>query len=204
MSKIRLVVMAATVGLTIAGCGSDGGSSDGGSNGGGDPAADAVLFPDNFEGVCQGATVSAATPYDESAASHKAVYFTTYEDSLLDQSSELPTDWTVTFSPDGNALQAIDLVACAVRTAEEPVQTCEGYEDDGQDTGNKVNWHTATYDVSVREATTGEVLAEETVEADDKECPMFASFDDEKQTIDMYASVPKDKVVGLLKPFVQS
>jgi len=139
--------------------GSDGGGSDkGGSTGDDTNAVETPLFPDDFEPVCQGATVSKATPYDAAAIGHKALYFATYEDSILDQSTELPADWSVTFSATGDALQAVDLVACAVRSAEQLVRTCTGYQDDGKDTGNEVRWHTATYDVSVREATTGTVL----------------------------------------------
>ena len=208
VSRIGVVVSAAVLALSLGGCGDSG---DGGSNnssgsdptGSDSPAADTPLFPDDFKPVCEGATVSRATAYDPAAASHKALYFATYEDSLLDQSSNLPTDWTVLFSADGNALQAIDVVACSVRTAEKLAQTCTGYEDDGEDTGNEVRWHTATYEVSVREATTGTVLTQETIEATDKSCPSLVMFDEGETSVDQYDSVPDEKIVALLKPFVQ-
>jgi hypothetical protein len=199
-TRTGLVVSAAALALGLAGCGDDGGS-DGGSGDGGDGAA-TQLFPDDFEPVCQGATVSAATAYDEAATTHKALYFASVEEGLTDRSSELPADWTVTFSTDGDALAAIDLVLCAVRTGEELVETCTGYEDDGVDTGNAVNWHTATYEVSVRAATTGQVLAQETMEADDEECPSFVFFGEDGETIDQYASLPEETVVAFLQPFV--
>jgi len=203
LTTIRVLVPVAVLVLSLGGCGD---SDDGGSNdsGGGDPAsADIPLLPDDFKGVCEGATVSRATAYDPAATSHKALYFATYEDSLLDQSSNLPTDWTVLFSADGNALQAIDVVACSVRTSEELAQTCTGYQDDGEDTGNEVRWHTATYDVSVREATTGTVLKQETIEATDDGCPSLVMFDEGETSVDQYDSVPDEKIVALLKPFVQ-
>jgi len=109
----------------------------------------------------------------------------------------------VLFSASGNALQEIDLVACSVRTAEKLVQTCTGYEDDGEDTGNEVRWHTATYEVSVREATTGTVLKQETIEATDETCPSLVMFDEGEQSVDQYDAVPDEKIVALLKPFVQ-
>jgi hypothetical protein len=200
------------LGLSLASCGGSGG----GNSSGGDakttdgtspttspPATDLPLLPDAFESVCQGATVSTATAYDATATSHKALYFATYEDSLLDQSTDLPADWTVVFSATGNPLQAVDLVACAVRTADKLVQTCTGYQDKGKDTGNEVRWHTATYDVSVHAATTGEVLKQITVEASDKACPSFVMFDQGQTSVDQWASVPKEKVVALLRRFVQ-
>ena len=203
LRRTGLVISVAVLALSLAGCGDDGGS-DGGSNGG-DGDTSGPIFPDDFKPVCQGATVSAATAYDENAPTHKAVYFASSDDDdLTDRSSNLPADWTVAFSTEGDALAAIDLVLCVTRTAEELVQECTGYEDEGVDTGNVVNWHTATYDVSVRAATTGQVLAEETMEATDEECPSFVFFDEEKDdTQDMYAEVPEDDLIGFLKPFVQ-
>jgi hypothetical protein len=210
LSRIGVVGSVAALLLSLSGCGgSDDGDSSGGDSSGDTPTQTSTegtatpLFPNDFEPVCEGATVSSATAYDQAAASHKAMYFATYEESLLDQSSQLPADWTVTFSATGNALQAIDLVACSVRTADKLEKTCTGYQDDGKDTGNEVRWHTATYDVSVREATTGTVLKQETIEATDKDCPSLVMFDEGEDSVDQYATVPDNKIVALLKPFVQ-
>ena len=195
-------------GLALAGCGGGSGDKASGSPGGGgsSPTAGsstAPLFPDDFKGVCSGATQSRATPYDASATTHKALWFATYQDDLLDQSTHLPPDWTVAFSSTGDALKAIDVVGCAVRTADKYVKTCDGYQDNGKDTGNKVRMHTATYTLSVHEAVTGKVLAQETVEATDSSCPTLESFDGDNQTVDDYASVPDAKVTALMKKYVQ-
>ena len=74
----------------LSSCGSDdgGGEADGGTTS--TPAA-TQLFPDDFEGVCSGATQSKAADYATTEA-HKAVYFETYEEELLDQSTRLPSD----------------------------------------------------------------------------------------------------------------
>ena len=189
---------------SLASCGEKGGnSSDGDAGGGGEtPAVADMLFPDSFKGVCSGAGVSAATAYDPAGKAHKALYFATYEDDFLDQSSNLPADWTVQWSADSNALAAIDLVACAKRTAEQQVKVCDGYQTDGKPTQNKVNWHTATYELSVREATTGKVLATTTVEATDTDCPMFQSFDGDADTEDGYASLSDSAVADFLRPHI--
>ena len=199
--RTGLVLSAAVLAFSLAACGDDGG--DGGADGDGGGAPAEQLFPDDFQPVCQGATVSAATAYDEAAATHKALYFASHEEDLTDKSSSLPADWTVLYSPEGDALAAIDLVLCAVRTSEALVQECTGYQDDGVDTGNTVNWYTATYDVSVRAATTGQVLAQETMEATDEDCPTLVFFDGEDETVDMYAALSDDDMVAFLKPFVQ-
>ena len=63
------------------------------------------LFPDDFKGVCSGASVAAATAYDPAAATHKALHFATYKDDFTDRSTSLPGDWTVQWSPDRRCAQ---------------------------------------------------------------------------------------------------
>ena len=178
---------------------------------GGDPAGGSSsipviagqLFPDNFKGVCSGATVAAATPYSAAAPAHKALLFGTYKDDLTDNSSSLPPDWTVLFSPTSDALKAIDLVACAKRTAAKEVKLCSDYKDDGKPSQNKVRWHTATYELSVREAATGKILAQKTIEATDASCPMFYMFGSKDEVADGFASLSDSAVTDFLKPFVK-
>ena len=188
----------------LASCGGDGGTAGAGEGNGGTGAASAQatpLFPDNFKGVCSGASVSTATAYNPSAAAHKALYFTTYEDDFTDRSSSLPGDWTVQWSPSGDALRAIDLVVCARRTAAREVKICDGYQNDGRPTQNRVRWHTATYELSVREARTGRQLGDTaTVEATDSDCPMFRNFDSDSETVDGFASLSDSAVADFLRP----
>jgi hypothetical protein len=203
----RSIILLPAVAIALAAltaCGGDAGTAGGGDAAGGADAAPVagMLFPDNFKGVCSGATVSAATAFDPAGKAHKALYFATYEDDLLDQSSSLPGDWTVQWSQEGNALTAIDLVACARRTAAKEVRVCDGYENDGKPTQNKVRWHTATYEVSVREATTGKVLATTSMEATDTDCPMFQTFDSDTETVDGYAGLSDTAVADFLRPHI--
>jgi hypothetical protein len=186
-------------------CGGDQGSNAGSDakSGTGTPTIEASrLFPDNFKGVCSGASVSAATAYDPRASAHKALYFATYKDDFTDRSSSLPDDWTVRFSPNSDAFRAVDLVVCARRTAARQVKVCDEYQNDGRATQNSVRWHSATYELSVREARTGRKLAETTVEATDSNCPMFMSFSSESETVDGYASLSDSAVADFLRPHV--
>lgn len=192
---------------SLSGCGEEPAASTGtGSTAAGDALDDVatagMLFSDDFKGVCTGASLSAATAYDPAAASHKAVYLATYKDDYVDRSHSLPDDWTVEWSPDGDALKAIDLVVCAKRTATKQVKVCDGYKDDGKPTRNKVRWHTANYALSIREATTGKVLAERTVEATSTDCPMFMSFDGDSDIVDDYANLSDSVVTEFLKPLI--
>ena len=204
----RAVIAFAAAALAFAAlgsCGENGGTNAGSDakSGTGAPAAQASqLFPDSFKGVCSGASVSTATAYDSGAAAHKALYFATNEDDLTDRSSSLPGDWTVQWSQSGDALRAIDLVVCARRTAARQVKVCDGYQNDGRPTQNRVRWHTATYELSVREARTGRQLAQTTAEATDSDCPMFMNFDSDSETVDGYASLSDSTVADFLRPHI--
>jgi hypothetical protein len=200
-SRAVILVPAAVLALAaLASCGGKQDAGDGGTSA--ETAQASQLFPDDFKGVCSGASVSRSTAYAPDASGHKALYFATYEDDFTDRSSSLPGDWTVQFSPDGDALAAIDLVVCARRTAAKEVKVCDGYETDDKATENKVRWHTATYELSVREARTGKELGKTTLEATDSDCPMFMSFDGDSDTVDAYASLPDAAVTDFLRPHI--
>jgi hypothetical protein len=212
-ARLRSLGLVVAVAGLVAACG---GSSSGGSApiaaGGGSTAPVATptdtaapLFDSDFESVCQGATQSRATAYDKKAATHKAFYFETYQEDLLNQSdTDLPADWTVQYSAtDPTAFTAIDLVGCGVRTSSKLLKTCTGYKDnDGNDLG-KVELYSAEYTLSVHEATTGKTLSSTTVSSDSADCPTFESFDEGEKVVKEYDNIPKDKVVAALKPFIQ-
>jgi hypothetical protein len=161
------------------------------------------LFADDFRGVCQGATVSRATAYDAAAPAHKVVLFSSYDGDLIEDTSTLPGDWMVQFDADGDAYAKVDTVACVEVKDDEPVKECTGYQNDGQDTANTVDLRTATYTVSVHEATTGKELATTEMEGTDDSCPTVVSFDNDTQT-KVYDSPPSnDDLVAFIKPFVQ-
>jgi hypothetical protein len=206
-ASILLVLGAALLGA----CSS---SSDSTSTGGGGGAAvganvatsaSAKLFDTDFKGVCQGATVTRATPYDKAKPTgHKVLYFAPYKDDLVEGLSDMPADWKLTFDANGDAYAAVDLVACATRTGDTFVKDCKDYTDkDNKPTQNVAKVHTATYKVTVHEATTGKELASKDLAGTDSDCPMFLSFDSDTDTVDYYAPPASADVLALIKPFAQ-
>ncbi|WP_155981381.1 hypothetical protein [Nocardia sp. BMG111209] len=187
--------------LTVAGCG---------HNTPGDaaaptatPAAPLKLTSSDFKGVCQGATVSRAAPYS-ATGSHKVVMLSPdNKASLVEDTSTLPADWMVQFDPAGDAYARIDTVACVQIDTSDEIRTCDGYKDGDKPTGNTVKLNSATYRVSVREATTGKVLGTTTLTSADESCPMFVFFDSNSQVQTYYAPPSPDEVIAFLKPFVQ-
>lgn len=188
--------LAAAVATVIALSGACGGGDDDDSSGdtaGGSTTMPAVAqhFDTDLAQVCRGTGVDWATPYDHATPGpHKVVVFQGPEVTDLTSVSTGNAEWDVLFDPASDAYAAVELVVCAVRTGEELAQTCTGYtDDDGTDSGKTVDYYSATYAVTLRAATTAEVIDETTVEADADVCPMLVYFDEGETTAIQYASV---------------
>jgi len=153
--------------------------------------------------VCAKALPCRATAYDPAAPSHKVVLFSPYSGDLIEDTSTLPDDWMVQFDEHEDAYAKVDIVACVEVKDEQPLQICTGYQNDGHDTDDEVDLRSATYTVSVHEATTGKELGTTELEGTDDSCPTFLSFDSESQT-KVYDSPPSnDDLIAFIKPFVQ-
>ena len=100
----------------------------------GSPDAQAKLFSDDFEGVCQGATVSKAAPYVATSAAHKVILFSPNDGKLYEDTSTLPTDWMVQFDAKSDAYAKVDTVACVDVTSRQMVKECTGYTHDDHET----------------------------------------------------------------------
>ena len=161
------------------------------------------LFADDFRGVCQGATMSRARAYDSGGEPHKVVLFTPYSGDLIEDTTTLPEDWMVQFDANGDAYAKVDTVACVSVKDEQPLKECSGYQDNGHDTDNKVDLRSATYSVSVHEATTGKELGTTELSGSDDSCPTVVSFENDSQEKVYDTPLSNDDLVAFLKPFVQ-
>ena len=147
-------------------------------------------FDSDFAQVCRGTGVDWAVPYDAAVTGpHKVVVLQGPNESDLSSISTGNAEWDVLFDSASDAYAKVELVACAIRTGEQFSQTCTGYKKDGVDTGNTVDYYSATYDVTLRAATTAEVLGETSVTAEADQCPMLVFFDEGETTKTEYASV---------------
>jgi hypothetical protein len=148
-------------------------------------------FDSDLAQVCRGTGVDWATPYDHARTGpHKVVVFQGPVETDMTALSTGNAEWDVLFDEASDAYAEVELVACAVRTADELTQTCTGYtDDDGSDTGKTVEYHSATYAVTLRSATTAEVIDETTIESAADVCPMLVFFDEGETTTTEYASV---------------
>jgi hypothetical protein len=193
---LAIVVAAAGV---AAGCGGGDDDAEGADVDTAEPADDgspATLppasqhFDSDFAQVCRGTGAEWATPYDPAQAGpHKVVVLQGPNESDLLSISTGNTEWDVLFDAASDAYAEVELVACAIRVSEVLEQTCTGYENDGVETGNTVEYYSSTYEVTLRAATTAEVLGETTVEAVADTCPMLVFFDEGETTTTEYANV---------------
>jgi hypothetical protein len=196
------VALAAVIVLGACGGGDDDSATSTGDDTGDSPAAnteggsttppEAVQhFDSDLAQVCRGTGVDWATPYDPARTGpHKVVVFQGPVETDMTALSTGNAEWDVLFDEASDAYAAVELVACAVRTADELTQTCTGYtDDDGTDSGKTVEYHSATYTVTLRDATTAAVIDETTIEAEADVCPMLVYFDEGETTATQYASV---------------
>ena len=166
-------------------------------------SAPAKLMSSDFMAVCQGATQSRAAGYNPDAPSHKTILFTPLGHGLVEDTSTLPSDWSVQFDANRDAYAAIDTVVCVEIKDEQSVKECTGYQDNGHSTANKVDLRATAYTVTVRAATSGKELATTELSGTDTTCPMFMSFDDDTQTKSYNVPPPKDDLIAFVKQFAQ-
>ncbi len=189
------------IGLAVAGCGSSGSSGTGG--GGGDKPADRVLFDTDFQGVCSGAPQAAAAAYDKATAGiHPLLGFGSSPletDANKLSALTVPEGFTRRWAQGQNTLAEVQLVVCAKRVKDTVVKTCDGYQKDGKDTGQKVILHNASYEVKLFAAKTGEQLATKNIDATEDDCPTIVTGD----TTDYYPHVD-ETVVAFVQPVVKT
>jgi hypothetical protein len=163
----------------------------------------AELFDTDFAQVCRGTGLPQASAYEPSPGVHPLVAMSS-EDGVEYTGSfttTLPDGWSVMY-PD---LASAELVLCETVVSTTPQELCTGYVDDeNPDAGeSSVQVYDVTYEISLRVATTAEVLHSETVEASDDSCPMLVFFDEDDPDPKPWNSSISDGVVELMvKPFV--
>jgi hypothetical protein len=148
-----------------------GDTSDGGDADAGGEAAPSELFSEtDFAPVCRGTGIAAATPYESGDGNNLVVVLEGEDPDYGFSSVSLPDGWEADFE----TIADTELVTCLNRIAATPTELCEGYEDEGLSWS--VQLHDSTYEVSVREATTGSVVTSATYDAPADGCPVFSSY----------------------------
>ena len=215
--NLRRTALAIAALLLLASCSSDSGSDgaadtatdDGGSETTAAPVAgdeDLPSFASDFDRVCTTQTgFAGATPLSGEPGPHPVILFTeTDSGALITSSIDLPAGWGVEEDSnfdDNSELAAAELVACAqVESTEANGTSCDLEGDDGETI--TLDLVDVTYSFTVYEATTGEEVGTDTLEAASTDCPTFV-FVDEGQT-EYFNTPSEDDYINALKPYVDA
>jgi hypothetical protein len=165
-----------------------------------DAAAADEMFDTDYEQVCRDTGQPRAAEYVAGPGVHPILVLTSDDGTdFMGASPTLPEGWAATF-PD---LEQTQLVGCIVRTAATPAELCEGYEDDDTGAQWSVQTHDVTYEYTVRNARTAEVLGRSTFEVPAGQCPMFSMHSaDDPDPDPYYPSISDGEAELFVRPFV--
>jgi len=155
----------------------------------------------DFGDVCRGVSLDGATAYDATRTGvHPLITMAGEPPSYEQAGALLPDKWDPVIGQE----QTVELIACLDRTAATLTQTCTGYLDDnGKDSGDKVEMYDASYDVRLVAAMTGDVVASTQMDATDPDCPTLFVFDSGKTVGQQYAE-PDDELTSWLVKYVET
>ena len=170
--------------------------------GGGEPDPNATITNIDFDGVCKGEPLARAAAYDAAgAAPHTVIVMTDstigaeYDEYFSRFISDIPADWVAQIVEGTFDYSTVQLVTCVHRSAVELIESCE-FEDD-----YVLNTHASTYELTLRAAQSGEVVAQETV-TNGGECPTFHMFTEGETNEDYFTDIDDEQILAFIEPYV--
>jgi hypothetical protein len=160
------------------------------------------LYSFDFEGTCVGQGVSAATPYTPDDGVNKVIIFSREgeNESFIEQTIFVEAFPSAEWLPEFEKYEAAELVACMTVTEREFVEECE-YTNDNDNTISLLQTHNTTYDITLYEATTGEVVDTGSLYGPSDGCPVFAFFSGDETEI--HDGEPVADLIDFLQPYVE-
>lgn len=202
---VRLLIAGSVVAL--ASCGSSSSSeADAALDSSDAPAGEATattavtpIFSDTeFTQVCRGTGLATASAYTTEGDLHPLVVLEGEDPEYGYSSVTLPDGWETAYE----SYESTQLVACLNRVATTPVELCEGYEDEESGISWSVQTFDSTYDLTLRDAQSAEIVAEETFEGPSDGCPMFSIFSEGDPSPAPEYDVPSAEIEVFLKDYV--
>ncbi len=216
MRRCSTLALAATFALAACGGGSDAASNDDADNassGASDEPAtedndlvdDLPQFLSDFDRVCTtGTGFGGATALSEGPGPHPFVLMQESDDGYIFERnlSDAPAGWNIQTDgdfDDNSEIQPTEIIACSQRAATSPTGImCDLEGDDGS--VSTLEMVDVTFEITMREATTGTAIGTETVEAIKADCPSFVFVHDEDT---QYFNTPtEDQYINAVKAYV--
>lgn len=168
-------------------------------------ADDLPQFLSDFDRVCTTETgFGGATPYSDGPGPHPFVLMQESDAGYIFERdlSDAPAGWNIQTDSDfddNSEIVPTELIACSIRSGTAPTGImCDLEGDDGSVT--TLELVDVTFELKILEATTGAVVATDTIEAVDTECPFFV-FVDEGDT-QHFNTPTEDQYINAVKAFV--
>lgn len=166
---------------------------------------DLPQFLSDFDRVCTTETgFGGTTPYSDGPGPHPFVLMQESDSGFIFERdlNDAPAGWNIQTDSDfddNSEIVPTELIACSVRSATTPTGIMCDLEGD-DDSITTLELVDVTYELTILEASTGAVVATDTIEAIDAECPFFV-FVDEGDT--KYFNAPtEDQYINAVKPYV--
>jgi hypothetical protein len=188
--------------LALGGCGED---SPIGDVIGGEPAETATprpLYSFDFEATCTGQGVADATPYQPDDGVNKVIIFIREGESepYIEHTTFVEAFPSAEWLPEFEKYEAAELVACLTVAEREFVERCE-YTSDEDNTVSYLETYNSIYEVTLYEATTGEVVDSGALYGPSDGCPMFAFFSGDE--VEIEDGEPVADLIEFLQPYVE-
>ncbi len=202
---VRLLIAGSAVVLASCGSSSSSGSDaalESADSAGGEATTTTAVTPifseTEFTQVCRGTGLATASAYTPEGDLHPLVVLEGEDPEYGYSSVTLPDGWETSYE----SYESTQLVACLDRVSTTPVELCEGYEDDESGISWSVQTFDSTYELTLRDAQSAEVVAEETFEGPSEGCPMFSIFSEGDPDPAPEYDVPSADIEVFLKDYV--
>lgn len=207
-TKYRMFhVMIAGSAIFLAACGSSGSETtlESADSGGDSSAAEittttvAEIFSRNdFAQVCRGTGLATTAAYAPDAELSPIVVLEGEDPDYSGSLVILPDGWETDFG----SFETTQLVGCLDRVSATPAELCEGYADDESGISWSVQTHDSSYEMTLRDSQTAEIVAEATFEGPADGCPMFSSYTEGDPDPVLDYDVPSTEIEVFLKEYV--
>ena len=162
-------------------------------------AAVAIFSDTEFNQVCRGTGLATASAYVAGEGGLHPVVVLEGEDPEYGYSSvTLPEGWETSYE----SYETTQLVACLDRVSATAAELCEGYEDEDSGTSWSIQTFDSSYELTLRDAQSAEVVAEQAFEGPADGCPMFSFFSEGDPDPSPEYDVPSAEIEVFLKTFV--
>ncbi len=202
----RLLCLIAGSTLLLGACGSSGSDAieaepgrEGDATATTEAAAPTPIFSETeFTQVCRGTGLETASSYSAEGDLHPLVILEGEDPEYSYSSVTLPDGWETAYE----TYETTELVACLNRVSTTPVELCEGYEDEESGISWSVQTFDSSYDLTLRDAKTAEIVAEQSFEGPSDGCPMFSFFTEGDPDPAPEYDVPSAEIEVFLKTYV--